>query len=66
MAREVVEDGREMEPAPTDGLEVGKDCLPQLIGSDGLILERICRFHHHKGRAGDRVVRFERPVDRSL
>ena len=66
IAREVVEDGREIEPAPTDDLEVGEVDLPQLIGSDGLVLERICRFHHHKGRAGDQVVRLKQPVDRSF
>ena len=32
VAREVVEDGRQVEPAPTDDFQIGEVGLPKLIG----------------------------------
>ena len=53
IAREVVEHGGEIHPAPPDDLEVGKIGLPHLVWPGGLGMERISRFHHDIGRAGD-------------
>ena len=33
----VIEDGRQIEPAPTDHLEIGEVGLPELVGRRGLI-----------------------------
>jgi hypothetical protein len=41
VAREVVENGRQIEPAPADDLEIGEVGLPELVGRRGLVLELI-------------------------
>ena len=51
----------ETEPAPTDDLEVGEVCLPQPIGPDGLVLERVGGFDHNEGWTSDQVVGLEQP-----
>ena len=66
VAREVVEDGREIEPAPADHLEISEVGLPELVRRRGLIPELVRRLDHDEGRAGDQVVRLEQAVDRSL
>ena len=43
VAREVVEDGRQIEPAPADDLEIGEVGLPELVGGGGLVLELVGR-----------------------
>ena len=62
----VVEDRREIEPAPADDLEVGEVGLPELVRRRGLLRERVGGLHHDEGGAGDQVVRLEQAVDRSL
>ena len=62
----VVEDGREIEPAPADHLEVGEVGLPELVRCRRLFRERLRRLHHDEGRAGDQVVGLEKAVHRSL
>ena len=66
VAREVVEHGRQIVPAPAGDLEVGEVGLPELVDGGGLVLELVRRLDHHIGRAGDEVVRLQQPIDRSL
>jgi hypothetical protein len=65
-AREVVEHGGEIVPAPARNLEVSEVGLPELVGRRGLIPEFLGRFDDDVGRAGDEIVRFQQPIDRSL
>jgi hypothetical protein len=64
VAREVVEHGRQIEPAPTDHPQVGKVGLPELMGGGGWLSEGIGRLHQDEGGAGDQVVCLQAPVDR--
>ena len=66
VAREVVEDGRQIEPAPADDLEVGEVGLPELVRRRGLVLELVGRLDDDEGRAGDQVVGLEQPIDRGF
>lgn len=56
-AREVVQHGGEIVPAPARNLEVGKVGLPELVGRGGLVLERLGCFGDDVGRAGNKIVR---------
>ena len=53
VAREVIENGAEIKPAPTDDLDVGEVSLPTLVDTARLVFELTARLDHHKGRAGD-------------
>ena len=53
IAGEVVEDGGEIIPTPTDDFEIGKVGLPQLVRCSGLVFELAGRLHHDKGRTGN-------------
>ena len=64
VAREVIEDGGEIEPSPADDLEVGEVGLPELVGGRGLVLELVGRLDDDEGRTGDQVVGLEQPIDR--
>ncbi len=66
VAREVVEHGRQIHPAPPDDLEVGEVGLPHLVRSCGLRVELVSRLDHDIGRAGDQVVGLEQPVNRGF
>ena len=44
VAREVIEHGRQIEPAPTDHPQVGKVGLPELIGCGGWMGEAVGRL----------------------
>ena len=55
-AREVVEHGGEIVPAPARDLEIGEVGLPELVGRRGLVLERLGRFDDDVGWAGDKIV----------
>ena len=66
VAREVVEHGGEIEPAPAGDLEVSEVGLPKLVGRCGLGVELIGGFNDDKRRAGDQVMRLEQAIDRSL
>jgi len=66
VAREVVEHGGEIEPAPAGDLEVGEVGLPELVGCRGLGVELVCCLDHDESRAGDQVVLRQQAVDRSL
>ena len=45
----VVEDRRQIEPAPTDDFQVGEVGLPDLVGSCRLVLEAVGRLDHLAG-----------------
>ena len=66
VAREVVEHGRQIEPAPADDLQIGEVGLPELVGRRGLVLELVGRLHDDEGRAGDQIMRLQQAIDRSL
>ncbi len=65
-AREVVQHGREIVPAPSRDLEIGEVGLPELVGRRGLVPEFLGRFDDDVSRAGDKIVRFQKPIDRRL
>ena len=54
VTREVVEDGREIEPSPADDLQVREVGLPELIDGGRLVFKLIGRLHHDEGGAGGR------------
>ena len=62
VARVVVQDRRQIEPAPADDLEVGEVGLPQLVRRRGLVLEGIRRLDDNKGRAGDQIMGLQKPI----
>jgi len=66
VAREVVEHGRQIHPAPSDDLEVGKIGLPHLVRSRGLGVERIGGLDDDIGRAGDQVVGLQQAINRDF
>lgn len=50
-ASAVVIEGRgQVEPAPTDHLQVGEVCLPKFVRADCLVAELIGLADHHMGR----------------
>jgi hypothetical protein len=62
VAREVVEDRRQVEPAPANDLQIGEVGLPQLIGRRRLVLELIGRLDDDEGWAGNQVPCLEQTV----
>src|SRR5271170_1565228 len=66
VAREVVEDCRQIKPAPADDLEVGEVGLPELIGCGSLILEFVGCLDHDEGRTRNQVVRLEQSIHRGF
>jgi hypothetical protein len=62
----VVQNGRQVEPAPADDLEIGEIGLPHLVGPGGLVAEFLGRLDHHEGRAGDQVMGLQQSVDRGF
>ena len=63
VAGEVIEDGGEIEPTPSDHLEVGEVGLPELVGGCCLILELVGGLDDDEGWAGDQIVGLEQPID---
>ena len=49
VAGEVVEDCRQVEPSPTDDLQISEVRLPELVRRRRLILELVCSLHHDEG-----------------
>src|SRR5208282_5373332 len=66
VAREVIEHGRQIEPAPADHPQVGKIGLPELIGCGGGMSEAVGRLNQDEGGTGDQVVRLQEPVNRGF
>jgi len=61
VSREVVQNGAQVEPAPTNDLDVGEVRLPHLVDGCGLIPEFIRRLDDHERRAGDEIMGLECP-----
>ena len=59
----VVEDGRQVEPAPPRDLEIGEVRLPELVRRRRLVLERIGRLDNDEGRTGDQIMSLQGPID---
>ena len=59
-------DGRQVEPAPADDLELGEVGLPELVGRRRLVRELLRGLHHDEGWAGDQIMSLEQPIDRCL
>ena len=66
VAAVVVQDCREIEPAPADHLQICEVGLPKLVRPRCLVPELVCRRQYHIGRAGDQIVRLQDAIDRSL
>ena len=62
----VVQDARQVKPAPADDLEIGAVGLPQRVRRRGLVAELIGCLDDHESGAGDQVVGLEKPVNRGL
>ncbi len=62
VAAVIVEDRAEIEPAPSQYLELGEVGLPKLVDGRCFVLELIGRLQDNERRAGDQVMRFERAV----
>ena len=66
IAREIVQNGREIEPAPADDLQISEIGLPELVRPGCLLLELICRFDHREGWADDQVMGYEQAIATKL
>ena len=66
MKSEKSQHGREIVPAPPRDLEIGEVGPPELVGRRGLVPEFLGRFDDDVSRAGDKIVRFQKPIDRRL
>lgn len=66
VAREVIEHGRQVHPAPADALDVGEVGLPHLVRPGGLGVERIGGLDHHMGRTGVQFMGLEQAVNRGF
>lgn len=56
VAREVVKDGGEIEPAPAGDLDIGEVGLPELVRRGGFVVELIGHLHRGERRAGDQAM----------
>ena len=62
VAREVIEDCRQIHPSPANDFEVSKIGLPHLIDGRRLVLKLAGRLHHDKGWAGDQIMGLQKSV----
>ena len=63
IAREVIQDRRQVHPTPADDLQVREVCLPHLVDGRGLVFELASSLDDDEGRTGDQVVSLEKPLD---
>ena len=66
VAREVIEHGRQIEPAPADDQQVGEISLPQLVYPCGRVTEVVGGLEQNEGRAGDEASRLQQSLDRNF
>ena len=66
IAREVIQDRRQVHPTPADDLQVREVCLPHLVDGRGLVFEFASSLDDDEGRTGDQVVSLEKLVDRAF
>ena len=57
IAGEIIQNGGQIHPTPTDDLQVREVRLPHLIYSRGLVFELTGGLHDNEGRAGNQVMR---------
>lgn len=58
----IVQDRAEIEPSPTNDLEIGEVGLPKLGDARCLVFELTGRLDHNEGWAGDQVMRLQYPI----
>ena len=58
--------GRQVHPAPSNDLQVGKIGLLLLIDGGGLVLKLAGGLHDDEGRTSDQVMGLEKPVNTGL
>src|SRR5215467_4433021 len=63
IAREVIEHGGQIEPAPADDLQIGEVGLPKLVWGGRGIGEAIGRLHQDEGRARDQAMVLQEPIN---
>jgi hypothetical protein len=66
ITREVIQNGGQIHPTPTNDFQVREVRLPHLIDGRGLIFKLTGGRHDNEGRTGDQVVRLQKPVDRAF
>ena len=66
VAAVIVEDGAEIEPAPSQNFDLGKVCLPELIDRCGFVFRLAGRLDDNESWAGDQIMCLEDPIRRSL
>ena len=66
VAAVIVEDCAEIEPSPSEDLDVSEVRLPQLVDCRRLVLELIGRLQDDERRAGDQIMSFERAIHRGF
>lgn len=59
IAAGIVENRTEVEPAPSQNLDMSEVCLPKLVDGRRLVLELIGSLQEDEGRTGDQVIRFK-------
>src|SRR5438132_11766735 len=63
VAREVIEHGGQIEPAPADDLQIGEVGLPKLVWGGRRVSEAIGRLHQDEGRARDQAMVLQEPIN---
>jgi len=66
VATVIVEDCAEIEPPPSDDLQIGEVGMPELVDCGGFVFELIGRLDDDKGWAGDQVRRLKNTIDGSF
>src|SRR3974377_778293 len=66
IAREVIEHSGQIEPAPTNDLQIGEVGLPNLVWSGRRIGEAVGRLHQDEGWASDQAMVLQEPIDSGL
>ena len=59
VAAVVIENRAEIEPAPTENLDIGEVSLPKLVDGRRLVLELIGSLQDDEGGAGDQIMGLE-------
>ncbi len=62
----IIQDSRQVEPAPADHLQIHEVSLPELMYRSRFFPELIGSLHHNEGGARDQVMCFQQPVNTRL
>src|SRR5680860_178033 len=63
VARVIIKDGREIEPSPTNDLEIGKIGLPHLVYGSGFVLELAGGLDDNEGWTGNQIMSLQQAID---